>query len=163
MKAGRPILDKQEHVKVAEKWGIDLSEYDKWVNPQKVVYAWDRYMEKRGLKSNRQLGSELGIHVQTISGVRTKARRNQRIMAVSAIVYMDSMGIDPRLVLDKKEQIVNTAKISAMTALFLETFPNEFVRASMIKHKEEILALILKETKEFQDENTPKLKEALLS
>ena len=117
------------------KWGINPDAYKPWVESKKVLDLLVRYKASVGIKTDSDLAKLMGIKSQSIYQLKNG---NGKMMAVAAIKWLDSLNIDPKLVLER----IDGNEFDALSVLFLDIFSDKEERASMIRYQKEIKYLV---------------------
>ena len=124
---------------VAKKWEIEPRNYAPWVEMDKVMEVLDIYREKAKIKSINQLAKIMGVKPQSIYQAKN---RGGKMMAVVAIKWLDSLGVDPKVVLEPEFNPRGLDNIDPLTSLFLDIFPEPKTRSLMIKYQNEVRLLV---------------------
>ena len=126
---------------IQKKWNINPIKYEPWVNVSDVIRIFDIYKGENHLRSDSALARIMGVKPQTISQMRKK---EGTIMAHYAVIYMDALDIDPKLVLVERRYNSSDPRktISYAQQMFLNIFPNPERQVLMAKWHNEINLLI---------------------
>ena len=76
-----------------DKWGIDTKEVAPYFDRELMKRLLDEYKENRGISSYRELATILGVSRSTLAHLKTTTAPLDTITAIS---YMDKMGINPK-------------------------------------------------------------------
>ena len=120
---------------VLEKWGIDLSKYELWVDTEPVMTVFDTCKKLEGIESDAEFARLLGITKQTLS----QQRKADKLHRTAVINYMDKLGVDPKKVLAGKKERVSLSKDALE---MIEAFPSPRLQKKMVKYADHIKRLM---------------------